>query len=114
MQQASGQDALTSNASATRESAYSGRSVNSAWDLSYPAPLTVGPGSVALPGEIKKAKSAPGNKSKPMLVMGHARQQSSVSTYVVGGEEDEVVDLEKFPVPVVVTERRVSDVGLAF
>ena len=99
-----------------RESTHSDRSANRAWELAYPAPLTVGPGAVALPGEIRKVRSAPGNKSKPMLVMGHARQQSSVSTYVTtsGGDDMEIVDLEKFPVPVMVTERRVSDVGLAF
>ena len=120
MQQASAQDALV-EPTAVRNSNYSGRSRNSnlAWEnweqVSYPAPLTIGAGAVSLPGEVKKAKSAPaaGAKSKPLVGMGHARGQSSVSTYVASaGVEEEVVDMEKLPV--VVTERSVGAVGVAF
>ena len=121
MQQASAQDALTDSKGAPlRNSNYTERSrdSNSIWDVSYPAPLTIGAGAVTLPGEIQKAKSAPSaSKSKPLIVMGHARQQSSVSTYVTSPLEGrgEVVDMEKLAWrPVVVTEQRISTVGVAF
>lgn len=91
----------------------------STWDLSSPGPLTIGPGAVTLPGEIKKANSVPGSKTSP-LIKGHRKHQSSVDTYVPNSPEEAFVgqtsiDIvrEKMAVPIV-TERRVSAVGLAF
>ena len=73
------------------------RKASSTWDLSTPAPLSIGPGAITLPGEIKKSRSVPNtnnnnNKTRPTigpalmtttLTKGHTKQLSSVDTYVV-------------------------------
>lgn len=108
---------LNGEGAATRDSVHGRLKSSSTWDLSNPAPLTIGPGAIALPGELKKAQSVPGNKTSSMM-KGHTKQLSSVDTCVATSPDEAFVggktaELEKMSVPIV-TERRVSAVGLAF